>query len=149
MVTERIRRDDCRVVLLRNQLQGSERFGKWEPISRGGWVVICPTRVEALSLLLYVGSRAFGVPSNVAVDDPRYAEWLQHHNRMRIERYRATGKGEVLFAEFIDGWVPTPEERTQGKASHLLEDDDDYLRIMRPSKFAPLITGAIRQAISS
>lgn len=125
-----------------------DRLGKWEAVSRGGWVVVCPTRIEALSLLIFVGSRTYGVPRNVTADDPRYAEWLQHPDRMRIERYRATGKGEVLFLDFMNGWCPSTAERLQGRANHLLVEDDDYIRVMRPSPWQPMIGGALRQALT-
>lgn len=125
-----VRRDEMRVILVRNMTDPrSERFGKWEPISRMGFVVICPSQLEALNLLLYVGGRMFPCPEGLNLDDDQYERWLQKGDRMRIERYIATGKGEMLLSEFLRGWIPSEDEITQGKASHLVLTRSGGLRV--------------------
>lgn len=94
-------------------------FGKWEPISNWGYVVVCPSWKEAFDLVMLVGGRLYPAPS-FAINDSAYLKWLLKEHFNVQPNYTVTGKREMMFAEFIRGWVPESEQLIRGDASPLI-----------------------------
>jgi len=114
--TLNVSRQNCYLVGVRNMNPASgDRLGKWEPISVRGFKVVCPSKKEAVELMLMVGGILFPWPG-AALNDEQYEAWLLD-NHFKIEHYVATGRFEIMFAEFVKGWTPDLAEMESGNAN--------------------------------
>lgn len=105
----RVRRSACFRVLMRNmRTDDRQRHGKWEPISTSGFLVVCPSKLEACELVWMVGGAHF--PRPVEMTEEQYLDWLLHHHFV-VEPYTAgSAPLEVMFSEFVRGWYPNAED---------------------------------------
>lgn len=98
---------------MRSQRPG-EGHGQWQRISRLGYVVLCPSDHEAHEMVRYVGPRA-GFAATTGYIDDRWEQWVLGRY-LRIEHYgRPSGVAEMLYAEFVRGWVPSEEMLNLGR----------------------------------
>lgn len=110
----RVRRDACWRVLMRDQRPGATH-GRWQPISTNGFVVVCPSRLEACECVWIVGGRYFPRPDHLVVDgsedaETAYLRWLLDHH-FRLEPYtKGSDPMEVWFSDFLRGWYPSAED---------------------------------------
>lgn len=112
-----VRKSDCYRVLTRN-LRSYPAHGRWEPISTSGFMVVCPSRLEACELVYQVGQVLYPRPERLIHgddhDDIRYLDWLLEHF-FRVEPHHAGGPLEVMYSEFKRGWFPNAEEILAGR----------------------------------
>lgn len=131
----RVRRGECSQVLMRS-MRGDSSHGRWEPVSRDGFVVVCPSRLEACELILLVGGRFFTQPPALVRgddhDDDRFLDWLlEHHFRIDplhesdVGPFRGDGvstkRAQVMFSTFLRGWRPGSEDMQETIMSGLIE----------------------------
>lgn len=98
--------------------------GKWEAITRDGFEVVCPSKLEACNLVWMMGGALFVRPQELIhgddKDDFRYLDWLLQHY-FKIENCRGEvgpfdehgvchKRRQVEFWSFIRGWVPGVED---------------------------------------
>jgi hypothetical protein len=123
-----VKRGGCFRVLMRN-LHTSNAHGRWEPISTTGFVVICPSKLEACELVLLIGGRYFGQPADQVYgddkDDERYLNWLLAEH-FRIDPMHESDVGpfdgegiarkrmQVMFSTFLKGWYPSAQDLNGG-----------------------------------
>lgn len=129
----RVKRGECRYVSMRRMTPGPEH-GRWEPISTGGFKVVCPSKLEACELIFLVGGKHFPRPASLIRnddhDDDRYLDWLLEHY-FRIENCRGEvgpfdeegvchRHGQVMFWAFLRGWKPGARDYAPGAAGSLI-----------------------------
>jgi hypothetical protein len=102
-------------LLMRTQ-RPDNQMGKWEPISRWGYVVLAPNEHELHEFACYIGPR-IGFPPPWGVIDTRYEHWLFRNHLKKYHYGRPTGKREMLYAELVAGWFPGSDLLETGKAS--------------------------------
>lgn len=110
-------------VYVQRMAPGPEQ-GKWQPISRDGFEVVCPSKLEASNLVFLVGGRFFPRPAELIHDDDRddirYLDWLLAH-WFRIENCRGEvgpfdengvchRRRQVEFWSWIRGWTAGVED---------------------------------------
>lgn len=104
-------------VLMRNQKPGPTH-GKWEPIARDGFTIVCQSLLEVYELMWMVGPKVFNLPS--FDDDMQQAEYMLKHC-FRVEPYDLGGYSwdgdgicrrawAMSMAQWRRGWVPGPED---------------------------------------
>lgn len=114
--------------------------GRWEPISRDGFVVVCAGEGEPKELIWLIGGRTFPRPEYLIHDDDRddfrYLDWLLR-NHFRIENLSRSEVGpfddegvcakrmQVRFPTFLRGWYPGAE--------HVLEASSVAADIIEPA----------------
>lgn len=129
----RVNPRDCYRILMRQQKPGPNH-GRWEPVTTNGFVVVCPSKLEASECVWMIGGRYFPRPDWMLVEngedsDFRYLAWLLR-NHFRIEPYvKGSDPMEVWFSDFIRGWYP---------------DAADIPGVIRGSGAAPAIESALR-----
>jgi len=129
----RVSKGECRIVYMRRMSPGPNH-GKWEPISTGGFSVVCPSKLEASELVFLVGGKHFPRPLELIHDDDkdedRYLAWLlQHHFRIENcrgevgpfdERGVCHQRSQVMFWAFLRGWKPGARDYAAGAAGELV-----------------------------
>lgn len=133
----RVTKGECRRVYMRRMTPGPDH-GSWQPISTGGFEVICPSQLEASELIFLIGAKHFPRPHNLAVstqgeeDDMAYLDWLLR-NHFRIENCRGEvgpfdengvchKRRQVMFWSFLKGWKPGMEDfKASTTASDLVQ----------------------------
>lgn len=113
-------RRNCFIVLVRRQTPG-DAHGQWQPISRCGYTVVCPSYLEACNLVWWAGPMMDIGPRYVADDDAYLAYLLEHW--FRISPHEAgpmdergigvRGNLEMMFSMFMRGWEPGAEDVLQ------------------------------------
>jgi hypothetical protein len=121
------------------RLHGADQ-GRWEAISRDGFVVICAGDGEPKELVWLLGGRMFPRPAHLIHDDDRddfrYLDWLLR-NYFRIENLSRGEAGpfddegvcakrmQVRFPTFLRGWYPGAE--------HVLEASSMAADVIAPA----------------
>lgn len=102
-------------VVVRSQ-RPDANLGRWQRVSRSGWVVVCADMSQAVRLAIQVGCQLHPQPGGTGLNDARYADWLLRHHA-RIETYEITGQREMTFGEWALGWRPAEADLLSGASS--------------------------------
>lgn len=111
-------RGTCYRVWMRHTLTG-----RWEPVSVDGFVIVCPSLLEAKNMILMLGIRYFPTTAwglSIDTTDEQYVEWLMNHF-LKLDPYVPRGKDtiipgvdrkakEVSFALWQRGWAPSKRD---------------------------------------
>lgn len=126
-------RSTCFRILLKNMSRDASRFGKWEPVSRDGYTVVCPSLKEAQEMVWFLGGILFpptanGLPADI--DDEAYLQWLLKHHFV-IDPHRPAPNTisdgvdrphmEMSFAFWSRGWKPSLEDFMKPTSSGMRE----------------------------
>jgi hypothetical protein len=137
---------EYRAVLVRNQRPGPTH-GQWEPVSRFSYVVLAPTLHEAREMVRYVGPR-LGFLSETGLIDDEWERWvlgrfLRIVYASELSPSRPCGRHEMLYAEFVRGWVPSEDMLSRGRASPGITDGVIEPQPGRPSTIAEAISASM------
>lgn len=129
-----VRRGGCFRVAMRRMTPGP-RHGQWEYVTKDGFLVVCPSYLEASNLVFMIGGWAHPRPRHLMKDDDhdeeRYLRWLLDHH-FRIEPMNGSEVGsfdsdgvcrrtkQVLYWTFIRGWYPDAKDLTGTPASNMV-----------------------------
>lgn len=99
-------------LLVRNMRPGPNH-GRWEPVTRHGFLVVACSKIEAYEVCFMLGQRYFGDPGFDT--DEGYIEWLLR-NYIKLEQWTplesdveegiSARKMEMSVYKFLRGWVP-------------------------------------------
>jgi hypothetical protein len=134
-----VKREECRQVLMRRMTPGPDH-GAWQPLSTGGFTVVCASQLEASELIFMVGGQHFPRPAGLIHDDDhdeeRYLEWLLKHHFKVVHLHGEAGpfdeegicrkRRQVRFPTFIRGWVPGVTDLVQEGTPELIASALDF-----------------------
>ncbi|MGH2870137.1 MAG: hypothetical protein ACRDNK_21525 [Solirubrobacteraceae bacterium] len=138
--------NDYRAIAMRRQKTDNDH-GKWEMVTRWGYKILCPNLHETHELLRFIGPRCGFHPPSGVVDDG-YESWLLDHHFKIVNYGRPTGRREMLFAEFIRGWIPSEQDLITGKASPGITDGEMEERVAGPATFEETLASMIAASMA-
>ena len=137
---------DYRAIAMRRQ-KTDQDHGKWQLISRYGFTVLCPNLHEAHELLRFVGPRMGFTPPSGFIDD-EYEQWLLDHYFQIVNYGRPTGRREMLYAEWVRGWIPSEDALRTGKASPGITDGEMEPRDNSPMSFDETLASMVAASMA-